>query len=205
MIEVIGKGHFGRVMRCQNNTDKFEYAIKVTNTRIRNPNEKELYLQEMQTLSALSVGAECPHIVRYFNSWIEDERIHIVMELCEKSLRQIKHEAKAERKKIANQMNKNGVTSPDSSMRFGGSDPQASGGCIPENQLREIIRDILVGLEEVHSQGIVHLDIKPENILLGKSGKYKLADGDVFEGEWLDDKANGYGVYVHQNGARYEG
>ena len=30
-------------------------------------------------------------------------------------------------------------------------------------------------------------------------------DGDVFEGEWLDDKANGYGVYVHQNGARYEG
>ena len=41
----------------------------------------------MQTLSALSVGAECPHIVRYFNSWIEDERIRIVMELCEKSLR----------------------------------------------------------------------------------------------------------------------
>jgi hypothetical protein len=41
----------------------------------------------MQTLSAFSVGAECPFIVRYFNSWIEDDRIHIVMELCEKSLR----------------------------------------------------------------------------------------------------------------------
>ena len=26
-------------------------------------------------------------------------------------------------------------------------------------------------------------------------------NGDVFEGEWLDDKANGYGVYVDQNGA----
>jgi hypothetical protein len=30
-------------------------------------------------------------------------------------------------------------------------------------------------------------------------------DGDVFDGEWLDDKANGYGVYVHINGAKYEG
>ena len=24
-------------------------------------------------------------------------------------------------------------------------------------------------------------------------------------GEWLDDKANGYGVYTHVNGAKYEG
>jgi hypothetical protein len=27
----------------------------------------------------------------------------------------------------------------------------------------------------------------------------------VYEGEWVDDKANGYGVYVHVNGAKYEG
>ena len=27
----------------------------------------------------------------------------------------------------------------------------------------------------------------------------------MFDGEWLDDKANGYGVYVHINGAKYEG
>ena len=25
------------------------------------------------------------------------------------------------------------------------------------------------------------------------------------EGEWKDDKANGFGIYVHVNGARYEG
>jgi hypothetical protein len=27
----------------------------------------------------------------------------------------------------------------------------------------------------------------------------------VFDGEWQDDKANGYGVYTHVNGAKYEG
>jgi len=31
------------------------------------------------------------------------------------------------------------------------------------------------------------------------------ADGDVFEGQWKDDKANGPGVYKHVNGAKYEG
>jgi len=42
--------------------------------------------------------------------------------------------------------------------------------------LRKIIRDILLGLNELHRQDIVHLDIKPENILKGKTGNYKLAD-----------------------------
>ena len=31
------------------------------------------------------------------------------------------------------------------------------------------------------------------------------ADGDVYEGEWKDDKANGKGTYTHANGARYQG
>jgi len=27
----------------------------------------------------------------------------------------------------------------------------------------------------------------------------------MYEGEWIDDKANGYGIYIHANGTRYEG
>jgi hypothetical protein len=30
-------------------------------------------------------------------------------------------------------------------------------------------------------------------------------DGDVYDGFWANDKANGYGVYKHVNGAQYEG
>lgn len=40
----------------------------------------------------------------------------------------------------------------------------------------KIIRDVLLGLSELHSKEIVHLDIKPENILMGKTGKFKIAD-----------------------------
>ena len=30
-------------------------------------------------------------------------------------------------------------------------------------------------------------------------------DGDVYEGEWKDDKADGIGIYNHTDGAHYEG
>jgi hypothetical protein len=30
-------------------------------------------------------------------------------------------------------------------------------------------------------------------------------DGDIYDGEWMNDRANGQGIYLHVNGARYEG
>jgi serine/threonine protein kinase len=49
-------------------------------------------------------------------------------------------------------------------------------GMIPEDDLKRIMRDVCLGLQELHSRGIVHLDIKPENILESFSGKFKLGD-----------------------------
>jgi hypothetical protein len=39
------------------------------------------------------------------------------------------------------------------------------------------------------------------------NGKGRLihADGDIYDGYWQDDKAHGFGVYSHLDGARYEG
>jgi len=30
-------------------------------------------------------------------------------------------------------------------------------------------------------------------------------DGDIYEGEWFNDMANGKGNYIHSGGAKYEG
>ena len=30
-------------------------------------------------------------------------------------------------------------------------------------------------------------------------------DGDVYDGDWLNNKANGQGIYSNVKGARYEG
>ena len=36
--------------------------------------------------------------------------------------------------------------------------------------------DLLNGLSEIHKKNIVHLDIKPDNILKGTNGKFKIGD-----------------------------
>lgn len=34
-LETFGKGHFGKVVRCQNKLDQLEYAIKISQKKIR--------------------------------------------------------------------------------------------------------------------------------------------------------------------------
>jgi hypothetical protein len=36
-------------------------------------------------------------------------------------------------------------------------------------------------------------------------GKLYHADGDHYEGQWVDDKAEGFGIYTHVDGTIYEG
>ena len=36
-------------------------------------------------------------------------------------------------------------------------------------------------------------------------GRFILADGDVFQGDWIDDKAHGEGSYYYAEGATYQG
>ncbi len=47
---------------------------------------------------------------------------------------------------------------------------------IPEHTLWRIIKDIACGLEYLHNCGIIHLDIKPSNILLDSRGRYVISD-----------------------------
>lgn len=47
-----------------------------------------------------------------------------------------------------------------------------------ENEILEVLRHVAAGLQVLHSLGFVHLDIKPDNILVARSdeGCYKIAD-----------------------------
>ncbi|KRX09010.1 Protein kinase-like domain [Pseudocohnilembus persalinus] len=46
----------------------------------------------------------------------------------------------------------------------------------PESEIKKIIKEICRGLQLLHKQNIVHLDIKPENILVSVNQTYKIAD-----------------------------
>lgn len=49
-------------------------------------------------------------------------------------------------------------------------------GCCGEDMLWHFIRDVASGMEYLHAADIVHHDIKPDNILIGADGCFKISD-----------------------------
>ncbi|BEL04230.1 hypothetical protein Q0Z83_024210 [Actinoplanes sichuanensis] len=55
----------------------------------------------------------------------------------------------------------------------------AHGGRLPEAQVADIGAQLAGALAYAHTQGVVHLDVKPENVLLTAAGTVKLGDSGV--------------------------
>jgi serine/threonine-protein kinase len=56
---------------------------------------------------------------------------------------------------------------------------QASGGEVLDQFVGNILIDMAVALEHVHDSGFMHLDFKPENVMVSRNGNVRLIDFDL--------------------------
>ncbi|CAN7109907.1 unnamed protein product [Brassica rapa subsp. narinosa] len=49
-------------------------------------------------------------------------------------------------------------------------------GCLEEDIVRVYIAEVVLALEYLHSEGVVHRDVKPDNLLIVHDGHIKLTD-----------------------------
>jgi serine/threonine-protein kinase RIM15 len=49
-------------------------------------------------------------------------------------------------------------------------------GALPEDWTRSYIAEVVLGLEYLHARGVVHRDLKPDNLLIDQYGHLKLTD-----------------------------
>ena len=83
-VEQLGRGSFSEVFKVRHKIDSGHYAVKRTSAVVRSDTDRSETSREARVLAALSAGnSRCRNIVQYFNSWYEDSRLHIQMELCD--------------------------------------------------------------------------------------------------------------------------
>jgi serine/threonine protein kinase len=148
----LGRGGFGVVYRAHDQFSGVEYAVKEAHYGKTGGDALMNNLRsEFRTLSQLLH----PNIVRVYNFLIdEEERIaRIVMELATNG---------SVRKLLSRS------TTPNS--------PGGGIGRLTESVARRVVFQCILGLQHLHRNGIIHRDVKPDNILLGDDSVAKLSD-----------------------------
>lgn len=97
LLEVIGKGSFGRVYRCLDRRDGLHKALKVVDMKSKRPNSTEVELMK-------NLGRQNLSVPIMYESWVQDRKQYILMELCEQDL-----SSYMKKSKIAGKMSENDI------------------------------------------------------------------------------------------------
>ena len=185
-IKKIGAGGFGRVYSAKHKIDNKRYALKVVPI-----NMEEFDRREVEVLSSL----EHKNIIRYYTCMI----IELEFSSEEDASDGISF-GDGNSSSCDNNAN-NGNESVKSSSTCGSEEEEIYNGCLviqtelcdtrknlrtlidegyiftmEESKRRNILLDLLRGLQYIHDQGFMHRDLKPSNILIGQDDMAKIGD-----------------------------
>ena len=109
-------------------------------------NLNENQFENIQNEAKILSNIESEYIVKYYDSFKDKDSFNILMEYCENDLKNFINEYK----------NKNEL--------------------LDENIIYNIIKQICLGIKEIHKKNLIHRDLKPENIFINKDYKIKIGD-----------------------------
>ena len=144
----IGRWAYGSVYKIVINNR--EYAVKQIN--LSKLSEKDILTIENESKNL--IGIKHQNIVEYYNSYKDKGSFFIVMEYCNNpDYIDLNKFIKYKREKENNTLFDNNV-------------------------IYIIVKDICLGLKEIHKNDIIHRDLKPQNIFISKDYRFKIGDFD---------------------------
>jgi len=159
-VGVIASGEYGCVKQARHRLDGVDYAVKISKKNLNLASQHEEKMA-LNEVFAHAALIKHKHFVRYYNSWVEDGHIYIQNEYCRGG---------SLAKKI--------------------KELRDTGEIFTEEELRKMAVQILKGLQYIHNKQLVHLDIKPDNILLA-------IEDDSDSGGHVDYKIGDLGHVAH--------
>ena len=154
---IIGSGTFAEVFKCTLRNGSHEsFAIKKSRRQFRSKRDRADLLSEVHIMQI--VGAtECPYLIQFYRAWQENCYFYVQIELAERgTLRDL-------------------MTSHSHGQQ-----------AVQGKTVLRILHDVASGLEHIHQCGVVHLDIKPQNILISLDGTVKIGDFGIAMAQGTD-------------------
>eukprot|EP01041_Mallomonas_annulata_P005602 gene5602-11299_t len=142
----IGSGNFADVFPVKDHINGHDFAIKKLKHSFTSVNARVCMMREVDIMT-LVCKEYCPYILQLIRAWQEDGYLFLQLGLAERGTLLDLMKSMSHRREF-----------------------------FPERTLWHILHDVTSGLQHIHKCGIVHLDIKPANLLI--SGDFKIMIGD---------------------------
>ena len=151
---VLGHGEFSEVVKARDRRTGNLSAVKRMKRPFLGPKDRLRRLEEVDAMRLLmDERAACPSlfganaVVDLIDAWEEDNYLFVQTELC-----------------------------PLGSLAFVLAEYGRQVGALDEARLWKILAELTAGVEFMHHCGVLHLDLKPANVLITEIGSLKITD-----------------------------
>ncbi|XP_073237324.1 serine/threonine-protein kinase 17A-like [Porites lutea] len=139
IFDEIGRGQYAVVKRCKEKSSGKEYAAKFVRKRRKGKDCRAEVWHEVEVLNATNTPYQHPQIITLYDVFETRSEIILILELA-----------------LGGDLHRHCIA-------YDTEEPSSSRS---EREVVYLLRQILEGVKHLHDQDFVHLDIKPNNILL---------------------------------------